>query len=104
MPSRRWLYALLTGGNTHDFVLEQEDMWRQLVNEPSLAFERHGVTDLPAVEQAIQRALSKDPAGRYGSMRELATALESAVHADRRDARGRPVGRPRDARQQPNRR
>lgn len=76
------VYLLLTGAHTNAFSMEQEEMLHQLVEQPPLPFEHHGVTDLAAVEQALGRALTKDPRSRYGSMRELARALGAAVAAD----------------------
>ena len=76
------LYRLLTGGYTHSFSLEPDEMRRQLLDEPPLSFARHDVHGLPSVERVLARALSKDPIDRFAS--------------DRRDAAprtGRPSGR-----------
>ncbi|HEX2086227.1 MAG TPA: lanthionine synthetase LanC family protein [Solirubrobacteraceae bacterium] len=86
------LYLLLTGAHTRAFSLEQEEMLRQLAEEPPLPFARHGVDDLPAVERTVARALADDPNARWGSTGELLRALRAAAAQDR--ARARPPVQP----------
>ena len=76
------MYLLLTGAHAHQFVLEREEMLRQIATEPALAFAEHGVTDLPHVERVIGRALAKAPEDRFGTMHEFAHALRIASAAD----------------------
>lgn len=76
------LYRLLTGGYTHSFSLEPDEMRRQLLEEPPLPFERHDVQGLPAVEPVLRRALSRDPADRFPGMAELLEAYRAAVRDD----------------------
>jgi serine/threonine-protein kinase len=76
------LYRLLTGGYTHSFSLEPDEMRRQLLEEPPLAFGLHDVQGLPAVERVLLRALSKDPADRFPGMAELLEAYRAAVRDD----------------------
>jgi serine/threonine-protein kinase len=76
------LYLLLTGAHTHAFALEQDEMLRQLLDEPPIAFARHGVYDLPAVERVVARALAKQPDARHGSVADLLQAFVAAAAAD----------------------
>lgn len=76
------LYRLLTGGYTHSFSLEPDEMRRQLLEEPPLPFSRHDVHGLPAVEGVLLRALSKDPLDRFRSTDTLLVAYRAAVRKD----------------------
>ncbi len=78
------LYLLLTGAHTHTFSLEQEEMLRQLLEEPPLPFERHEVHDLRAVAQVVGRALAKQPEERYASVADMRTAFHDAAVEDLR--------------------
>jgi serine/threonine protein kinase len=44
------VYLLLTGGYTHDFSLERDEMLRQLLAQPPVAFRQRGAQRLGAVE------------------------------------------------------
>ncbi|HET7433988.1 MAG TPA: lipopolysaccharide core heptose(II) kinase RfaY, partial [Thermoanaerobaculia bacterium] len=58
------LHLLETGRYTHDFSLERDELLRQIAEEA------------PRVDdEVLRRALSKEPADRYPTMRELALAL-----------------------------
>jgi serine/threonine-protein kinase len=72
------LYLLITGAHYLDFRFDREEMARQVREEAPLPFARHGVPPWPDVEAMLFRALAKDPAARYASMRELATLLAAA--------------------------
>jgi serine/threonine-protein kinase len=76
------LYRLLTGGYTHSFSLEPEEMRRQLLEEAPLPFASHDADDLPAVEAVLRRALSKDPVERFGETADLLEAYRAAVRSD----------------------
>lgn len=80
------LYLLLTGAHTHAFSLEQEEMLRQLLEQPPLPFDRHRAWDMPAVERAVARALAKDPEARHRSVADLWRAFRAAAARDRRPA------------------
>lgn len=73
------LYLLLTGGHTHTFALEQDEMLRQLLEEPPLPFERHGVEDLKAVAGVLFCALAKHPERRHPSIADMHRAFREAV-------------------------
>ncbi|MGZ8437857.1 MAG: lanthionine synthetase LanC family protein, partial [Candidatus Limnocylindrales bacterium] len=76
------LYRLLTGGYTHSFSLEPDQMRRQLLEEPPLPFSRHDVHGLPAVEGVLMRALSKNPLDRFATTDALLAAYRAAVRDD----------------------
>jgi hypothetical protein len=77
------LYLLFTGGHTHTFALEREEMLRQLLDEPPLPFEHHGVKDLEAVAGVLDLALAKHPEERYPSVADMSRALRDAVAKQR---------------------
>lgn len=81
------LYRLLTGGYTHSFSLEPDEMRRQLLEDAPLPFASHDADDLPAVEAVLRRALSKDAADRFAQTADLLEAYRAAVRSD--VARGR---------------
>ncbi len=76
------LYRLLTGGYTHSFSLEPDEMRRQLLDEAPLPFASHDADDLPAVEAVLRRALSKDPADRFADSADLLEAYRAAARSD----------------------
>ncbi len=76
------LYRLLTGGYTHSFSLEPDEMRRQLLEDAPLPFASHDADDLPAVEAVLRRALSKDPVDRFADTAGLLGAYRAAVRSD----------------------
>jgi eukaryotic-like serine/threonine-protein kinase len=84
------LVLLLTGSHTHDFALEPEAMLRQLICDRPRSLTERGVTDLPFVQHALERALRKDPRARHSSMRRFAVAFAAAACGDRDRATARP--------------
>lgn len=75
------LYALIAGQHYIDFRYEREEMIRQTIHEPPLPFTARGIPPWPEVEAILVRALAKDPAQRFPSMRDFADAL-SAVRVE----------------------
>ena len=55
------LYFLLTGAHTHDFVLEEGQMLRQVVGDPPRTFAERGLSRFGHVEHVLGRALEKCP-------------------------------------------
>jgi len=88
------LYLLLCGAHYLDFSLEREEMLRQIAHDPVLAFAARDLDPWPALEAVLCRALSKDPADRFGSLGELCSALAAVATAQRE---ARPADRPRQA-------
>lgn len=74
------LYLVITSEHYLDFRIERDEMMRQVENEPPVPFAKHGLAPWPEVESILFRALDKDPARRFDSMRDFAAALR-AVHA-----------------------
>ena len=75
------LYALIAGQHYLDFRYEREEMMRQTQFDAPLPFSARGIPPWPEVEAILFRALSKDPADRFPSMRDFADAL-GAVRVD----------------------
>src|ERR1035438_4652264 len=72
------LYFLFTGFDYLDFSVEKQAMQRQVAEDAPLPFTRRGQVPRPELEKALARALSKDPALRYPSLRDFAEALSQA--------------------------
>ncbi len=73
------LYVLATGLSPIDFSLDRDTMFRQIAETPPLPFSRRGIPPWPALERVLQRALSKSPEARFGSMGSLARALAAVT-------------------------
>lgn len=71
------LYLLLTGAHYRELSLERHEMLRQIAEDPPLPFGERDAEPWPDLEAVLARALRKDPAARFGSMAELARALEA---------------------------
>jgi serine/threonine-protein kinase len=69
------VYTLATGSPVRDFPLLREAMLREIAEEPPLTFAARGAEPWPAFEEILARALAKEPAERYPSMADFATAL-----------------------------
>jgi serine/threonine-protein kinase len=89
------VYLMLTGAHTHAFSLDEEEMQHQLLEQPPLPFERHGVRGMPSLERTITRALAKEPSARFRSVRHLLRSFRAAAARDAQKRRnGRPPSRP----------
>jgi serine/threonine protein kinase len=77
------LYFLMTGAHTHDFVLEERQMLQQVVCEPPRTFVDRGLSGFEHVERTLQKALDKQPEGRFASLRVFRDALREALDRDR---------------------
>jgi serine/threonine-protein kinase len=65
------LYVIFTGKQYLNFSFEKDALFNQILNEPPIPFTAYDLDIDPAVEQIIFKALSKDPADRYGSIDEF---------------------------------
>jgi hypothetical protein len=74
------LYLCIAGAHYLDFRYEREEMVRQAENDPPLPLANRGIPPWPEVESILFRALEKDPAKRFPTVRELANAFV-ALHA-----------------------
>ena len=73
------LYFLLTGKHYLDFNIDRKIAYRQILKDNPLPFSRHGLAPWPRVEQALRRALSKEPTDRFPSVEEFARSLKIAA-------------------------
>lgn len=69
------LYLVVTGETHLDLSLRRQEALRQIVEDPSSSFEARGAPPWPELEAVLGRSLSKEPADRYPSVRDLAHAL-----------------------------
>lgn len=72
------IYLILTCKHYLEFRFDREEMMRQARTESPLPFDARGVPPWPEVESVLRRALDKDPAQRFPSVREMANALRAA--------------------------
>jgi len=84
------LYQLVTGEHYLDLPFNRRAAHRYIATAPPLPFARRGVQPWPALEAILARALHKQPALRFESMKAFAAALQS-IPAER----GAPPGRSR---------
>ncbi len=68
------LYLLVTGSHTQDFKLERTEMLGQIATGSMVPFVQRRIEEWPQLEQALSKALSRDPAARYPSTRDFAEA------------------------------
>jgi serine/threonine protein kinase len=71
------VYQLLTGTTHLDFSLQYEEMLRQIAQSDPRDWSSLGVEPWPEMEQVVARALRRDPAQRFASMREFADNLQA---------------------------
>lgn len=91
------LYLLATGAHWQDFRLARLDMLEDIATREPLEFRARGVAPWPELEPVLARALAKDAADRYGSLGELADALDRVPTAPGpRPAPSRTLARPVD--------
>lgn len=81
------LYELLSGRSYVELSADQATLLRQVASEAPRAFDANGAWACPEVERVLARALHKDPAGRFGTMRAFARALRAAHVPGLRPAR-----------------
>ena len=72
------LFELFTGHGYLDFALDEQEMLRQIAQDPPLPFTRAGRPSWPEVEEPLRAALAKDPDGRLASVAELDRRLAAA--------------------------
>ncbi|HEX7185407.1 MAG TPA: lanthionine synthetase LanC family protein [Thermoanaerobaculia bacterium] len=69
------LYLMIAGAHYRDFSLDQDQMLRQIAEEPPLPFAERGAEPWPEIEAVLARALAKTPEERFPSVAALAEAL-----------------------------
>jgi serine/threonine-protein kinase len=72
-------YMLLTGRGYADFSTSNDELLRQIAEDPPLPFSRRGAVSWPGVEAALARALAKRPEERFPSVAAFAAALRAAA-------------------------
>jgi serine/threonine-protein kinase len=73
------IYFLMIGKHYLDFSAEKKEMFRQIVDEPPLAFAKHGVEAWPELEKVLATALSKNPSQRFPSVAAFAERLKAVA-------------------------
>ena len=69
------LYLMATGAHYRDYSLEHDEMLRQIIEEPPLAFVERGADPWPDLEAVLARALRKEPPDRFASVAAFIDAL-----------------------------
>jgi serine/threonine protein kinase len=80
------LYLLITGKHSQDFSVERQGMLRQIATGKVASFADRGLEPWPEVERLLEKALSREPAGRFASMSEFAAswrAINMPASADK---------------------
>jgi serine/threonine protein kinase len=85
------LYFLFSGKHYLDFVVERQEMERQIVEDAPLPFTAQGVTPWQSVEDVLGKALSKQPAERFDSIEAFLKALSAVEAPVSQSATGRPA-------------
>jgi len=78
------LYLLCAGRMYARLRLERSELARDIVESAPLEFDE----PWPELEEVLGRALSTQPAARYGSMADFAAALDDLAHSARATVRG----------------
>jgi len=71
------LYLLLTGKHSQNFALQRREMLRQIATGVMATFSEQTIDSWPEVEAVLAKALSREPAARFASMREFAAVWNS---------------------------
>lgn len=69
------IYQLITGNHYLDFKIEQSELLRQIVEDPTLPFAYWQTAAWPEVEIPLQKALCKSPESRFASIGAFANTL-----------------------------
>jgi eukaryotic-like serine/threonine-protein kinase len=77
------LYLVVTGRLYADFASSRPTVAEQILTARPLRFTVRGIQAWPALEQLLARGLSKDPAARFGSVREFANEVAALAEGSR---------------------
>lgn len=69
------LYFLIIGEHYQKFSYDRNELFRQIREGSMLSFTEYGQEPWPEMEEILQKALHKEPAGRFPSMAHLAKQL-----------------------------
>jgi eukaryotic-like serine/threonine-protein kinase len=75
------MYLLIAGHPYLTFDVGKTEMLQQIASAEPLPLEKLGIRELVEIEGVIFRALSKEPAARFPSVKDFASALEAAKPA-----------------------
>ncbi|MDI1461268.1 lanthionine synthetase LanC family protein [Catellatospora sp. KI3] len=78
------VYFLISGSHTHDFVLEERQMLRQVADDAPRPLAERGLRGFDRTDRVLRRALAKEPEARYPDVAQFRTALRQALRRDRR--------------------
>lgn len=70
------IYFLLTGRHYLDFIVEKNQMLRQIAQDEMVPFAARGLAAWPEAERKLRKALQKKPVDRFSSVAEFARAWE----------------------------
>ena len=70
------IYFLLTGRYYLDFIVEKNEMLRQIAEDEMVPFAARGLAAWPEAERTLRKALQKKPVDRFSSVAEFARAWE----------------------------
>ena len=76
------LYMLVTGAHYLDFSLEQDEMLRQIAEDPPLPFSGRGLEPWPELEEVLATALRKDPQDRFPTLDALESRLAELASSE----------------------
>ena len=73
------LYQLFTGRHYVEAIAGVNELLERIAEHDPRPFREHGLPSWPAVEDVLARMLAKQPAARFGSVTEAASALRRAT-------------------------
>lgn len=88
------VYLLLAGKHYLDFAADRENLLRQIIEDPPLAFSSQQLEPWPEVETVLRQALEKPAEKRFASVEDFATAFKNAAAQHRPRSTGQSVYRP----------
>lgn len=73
------IYLILTGNHYHRFTIDRQAFLQQIASGSPVPFTDYGLAPWPEIEAVLARALAKEPAARYSTVRDFAAALRPLV-------------------------
>lgn len=75
------IYILMAGEHYLDFSSDKKQAYEQILRQSPIPFSNRGARPWPEVEGALSKALSKDAAHRFNSIRDFEKALVRGLNA-----------------------
>lgn len=88
------LYLLVTGKQYLDFSFEKEELFRQIAHDKPIPFSKYDLDLDPEIEKTILRALSKQPAERYPSVKAFAEKWSRLIEPSDKKSGPAPANKP----------